>query len=192
MPATGKPMVVKPSFPAKDTSSTVVIMDTVKRAPNLFERKHKPTTAALLSMALPGLGQVYNGKHWYWKVPIIYGGFAGLGYAIAVNAKNHKQFSNAYRLVVNSDSINSFVIDGSTYTEANLLDFKNYYKRNLDISAILTAVLYVLNIVDAAVYAHLFYFDKEMNQKLSLHIEPAYEFRSQGESYIGMKINLRL
>ena len=46
-----------------------------------------------------------------------------------------------------------------------------YYRRNLEITIIFTAIWYILNIVDAAVDAHLFTFD--IKNDLSLRIEPA-------------------
>ena len=51
----------------KDTSSLVKI--NVKQI-------HSAKKAALLSVAFPGAGQIYNKK--YWKLPIIYAGAAGL------------------------------------------------------------------------------------------------------------------
>lgn len=38
-----------------------------------------PTRAVWLSALCPGLGQIYNRR--YWKLPIVIGGFMGLGYA---------------------------------------------------------------------------------------------------------------
>ena len=43
-------------------------------------KKHSPVKAVWMSAVLPGLGQAYNKK--YWKIPIIYAGFGGLGYWI--------------------------------------------------------------------------------------------------------------
>ncbi|MDP6907936.1 MAG: DUF5683 domain-containing protein, partial [Flavobacteriales bacterium] len=44
-----------------------------------LKKAHSPLKATLMSVALPGLGQVYNGK--WWKVPIIYGALGGLIYS---------------------------------------------------------------------------------------------------------------
>jgi hypothetical protein len=137
---------------------------------------------------LPGLGQAYNKK--YWKIPIIYGGFAGLGYAIYINAANHRTFSNAYRTLVNDSGVTSLSIGGQNYNAAQALDFKNYYKRNMDISIIFTAVLYALNIVDAVVDAHLFHFD--ISDKLTLNVQPVYQFQASGKGFGGVQLNFRL
>jgi len=39
-----------------------------------------PKKASIYAALFPGLGQVYNGK--YWKLPIVYGGYAGLIYLL--------------------------------------------------------------------------------------------------------------
>ena len=44
-----------------------------------------PTKATWLAVVFPGGGQIYNRK--YWKLPIIYGGFAGCAYALSWNGK---------------------------------------------------------------------------------------------------------
>ena len=45
-----------------------------------------PKKASRLSAILPGLGQVYNKQ--YWKVPVIYGGYAVIGHYIKFNIDN--------------------------------------------------------------------------------------------------------
>ena len=42
-----------------------------------------PTKATWYAIVFPGGGQIYNRK--YWKLPIIYGGFAGCAYALSWN-----------------------------------------------------------------------------------------------------------
>ncbi|MDX2002526.1 MAG: DUF5683 domain-containing protein [Chitinophagales bacterium] len=184
----------RPAIMDTAVTNKAVIEDTVKVAVrDSTEKKHSPKKAALLSAVCPGLGQIYNGKHWYWKVPLIYGGFTGLGFAIGINASRHRVFSNAYRLAANDSLISSVEIDGQRYSESQLVDFKNYYKRNRDIAIIFTAAIYALNIIDAAVFAHLFYFDKEINEKISLSIQPEYSLPAFGQgAYGGIKISLRL
>ncbi|OQX76797.1 MAG: hypothetical protein B6D61_08230, partial [Bacteroidetes bacterium 4484_249] len=66
----------------------------------------------------------------------------------------------------------------------------NYYRRNRDLTYILTGVWYLLNVVDAAVDAHLFTW--EVDENLSLRIEPAvyqplYGYRPNG----GLKFTMR-
>lgn len=167
---------------ARFTTPPTLVKDSVKR--------HSPKKAAIFSAALPGLGQAYNKK--YWKIPIIYAGFGGLGYSIYISAKHHNEFSAAYRLLVNDTSglVGTVKIGGHDYNTSQALNYKNYYKRNLDISIIFTAVLYALNIVDATVDAHLFHFD--ISDKLTLHVQPVYQFQASGRGFAGVQLNFRL
>jgi hypothetical protein len=68
-------------------------------------------------------------------------------------------------------------------------DQKDYYRRNRDLTYILTGIWYLLNIVDATVDAHLYTW--EIDDSLSLKfepslIEPMYGYRPNG----GLKLTL--
>ncbi|CAN5362585.1 hypothetical protein BH09BAC1_BH09BAC1_29660 [soil metagenome] len=170
-------------------TDTIVEVDTTKNKRISYKGRHSPRKAALFSAALPGLGQIYNRK--YWKLPIVYGGFAGLGYAVGFNHSNFRTYSNAFRIVANDTAIGSYRIDGRTYSEGQLRELKNYYKRNRDMFIIFTGVLYVLNIIDATVDAHLFDFD--VSDDLSMHIEPVWQPEmGNTPGFTGMKIQFRL
>ncbi len=60
-----------------------------------------PTRAAWLSALCPGLGQIYNRR--YWKLPIIVGGFMGLGYATSWNNTQYKDYMQGYRDLLDDD-----------------------------------------------------------------------------------------
>lgn len=129
---------------------------------------HSPKKAALMSACLPGLGQVYNQK--YWKVPLIYAGLGGAGYAIAFNNNKYQDYRSAYIARTDGDSTTTDGFVGY-YTESNLLDLRNYYRHNLELSVIIISFVYILNIVDASVDAHLF--DFNISDDLSMSLQPA-------------------
>lgn len=132
------------------------------------QKKHSPHRASIYSAMLPGLGQVYNKK--YWKVPVIYAGFGGLYYITRENTLEYRKFLEAYRYVVNQDSIpiNNDYID--RYNEQQLLQGKNVYRRNMEIGYIIAGAWYLINIIDASVDAHFFYYD--VSESLSMKLEP--------------------
>lgn len=135
---------------------------------SILEKQHSPVKAAMMSMCLPGLGQFYNKK--YWKIPIIYAGLGVMTYFIVTNAGQYYDYKNAYKESVNGDTTGQFQDLVNKYTEQDLLSARDYYRRNLEISCILTGVWYILNIVDAAVDAHLFTYN--ISDKLSLKVDP--------------------
>ena len=132
-------------------------------------RVHSPKLATIFSAVLPGAGQVYNRK--YWKVPIVY---AGLGISAYFFTENNREYQKtrkalAARLDENPETVDDVFID-PRYTNALLADRKDYYRRNRDLSAIIGVLIYVANIIDATVDAHMINFNVDDN--LSLNITP--------------------
>jgi|GEM_PF-762821 len=148
---------------------------------------HSPSRALLMSAVLPGAGQIYNKK--YWKLPILYGGFTACGYFIYFNNSRYQKYHKALIKRVDGDSTTVDEFTG-VYTDDNLIDLKNYYRRNRDLTIIITSAVYVLNLLDAYVDAHLFYFN--VNDDLSMHILPEYRVDNQFKSFAGMQITLTL
>ena len=133
------------------------------------EKEHSPTKATIMSACLPGLGQVYNKK--YWKVPIIYAGFGVMTYFIYTNADEYINYKCAYIESAQGTMNGNYSYLVQRYTTADLLSTREYYRRNLEISILLTAVWYALNILDAVVDAHLYTFN--ISDKLTMRVEPA-------------------
>lgn len=139
------------------------------------KKPHSPKKAIWMSALLPGVGQVYNGK--WWKVPIIYGALGGLTYGIAWNHVQAMDFRSAYLSRVDGDptTIDSYV---GRYSDSNLRELRTYYQRNRDLCIIFTAVVYVLNLVDATVDAHLYNFD--VSEDLTMRLNPSLQTMPNG------------
>lgn len=132
---------------------------------------HSPRKASIYSAVLPGAGQAYNKK--YWKIPVIYAGFGVLGYFVKTNNDEYKIYKNAYKFRLDGDesTVDQFV---GIYADQDLVTLKNFYRRNRDLSIIGMSVLYILNIIDASVDAHLFHFN--VSDDLTLQVEPSLQY----------------
>jgi Family of unknown function (DUF5683) len=134
----------------------IVVKDTTKKA---TINPLAPAKAAFYSALLPGLGQAYNKK--YWKIPIVYGAIGTGVYAYAWNNKKYHQYRDAYkRRLAGYDDDNLQYLD-----DARLISGQKFYQKNRDLAAIISVGLYILNIVDANVDAHLMQFN--VNDNLS-------------------------
>lgn len=127
--------------------------------------RHTPQKAGLFSAVLPGAGQIYNKK--YWKAPIVWAGLGISTYFIIDNTTNYNLYRDEYLARLDGDTIN---LDLANYSESGLRNATDTYQRWRDLSYISFAAIYVLNIVDAVVDAHLFTFD--VSDDLSLQITP--------------------
>ena len=127
-------------------------------------KKHSPHKASIYSAILPGAGQVYNKK--YWKVPIVYTALGSAVYFTFNNQQKYNQYRDAF-LLRQDGSKDEY--DG-IYSDSQLITIMEYYERNKELSIIMVAAVYILNIVDASVDAHLFDFD--VSEDLSLHTTP--------------------
>ncbi len=139
----------------------------------------------MYSAILPGLGQAYNKK--FWKIPIVYAGLATTGYFAVNNHREFKRYKNAYIMRVDGDSstIDEFA---GTFSDGQLLTKTDEFRRSRDFFYILTAGVYLLNIVDAAVDAHFFHFD--VSDNLSLRVEPQFQYNgTRADS--GLRLTLK-
>ncbi len=158
----------KPVLVEGDSSKLIVREQGIEQKDSLILDKHSPRKASLYSAVLPGLGQAYNKK--YWKIPVVYVGFGAMTYFFVRNNNRYQGFKRA--LITRTDGDENTVDAYATQypNQASLVEYKDYYRRNRDLSVIGFSLLYILNVVDANVDANLYYFD--VSDDLSLHWSP--------------------
>lgn len=154
-------------------------------------RVYKPGQAALRSALLPGLGQIYNKK--YWKLPIVYGALGISGGVFAFNLKWYKRTRFAYKVLVEKDTQNYPRVHKDLQLfiareDANSLSYaRDQYRRSIDYSVLFFVLLWGLNVVDAAVDAHLKAFD--VSPDLSMQFKPGYS-EMAGTSGVSFVVNI--
>ncbi len=135
-----------------------------QRILRLIEDPLTPSKAAFYSAIIPGLGQVYIGKP--WKVPIVYAAIGASLYYYDLNNKEMNKYRIAYKRRKNGFFDDEFLETDIPITTEQLLLGMDFHKNYRDISMILAAAAYMLNILDANVSAHLLQFN--VNDDLSV------------------------
>jgi hypothetical protein len=165
-----------------NTEAKVLITDTASS-----KALHSPRKAGIYSAILPGLGQAYNRK--YWKIGVIGVGTAALVYSYQFSLRNYRLHKNEL-IIRQSDAIGGFNEDLALYSDGDLNELQDFYRRNRDLTIIGFALLYTLNIIDATVDAH--FFDFNMSDDLSINIRPEPVFNAlSARTSLGLGINLR-
>lgn len=147
----------------------------IQYATNDVSSVKKATTLACIC---PGAGQIYNKS--YWKVPFVIGGFATLAYCIDWNNRGYQRFKKAYSLLADYENHPDKYPNGPTdefhgrYSSTFLRNLRNNYRRNRDLCIILTGGMYILQIIDAHVDAHLR--DYDISDDLTMNIEPMVDY----------------
>lgn len=169
----------------QEKDSTVLVpVDSLSHI-SITQKKWNPHKSWWMSAILPGLGQAHNKK--YWKIPIIYSIFAASIYMIEDNNFKYKIYKDAYAV---------YATDGPpvwspSITDTQLKDQKDFYRRNRDLSIILSSVFYLMNILDASVDANLMDFD--ISEDLSLRVEPQIEpIKTNAKNSFGLKFVISL
>ncbi|HYC87448.1 MAG TPA: DUF5683 domain-containing protein [Chryseosolibacter sp.] len=172
-------------FHARAQNDSVIIEaeDTVlmKRHAARFD----PRKALLFAAIAPGLGQVYNKK--YWKLPLVYGGFAVLAWNIRNTHRSHAAFKE--QLFYNIEHGLGEPNDrnpASGYTTLQLRSAVDRTKYRRDFWIIMMGGMYLLQIVDAHVDAHLKEFD--LNPNLRVSIEPMVDKHALFGRQTGMSL----
>jgi len=143
---------------------------------------HSPLKATVYSALLPGAGQIYNKK--FWKLPIVYGGLGTCIYFIDRNTRKFNTYKNA--LIAEQDG-DPATVNTTGYSAFQLDQLQDTYRNWKDLSWIICAGVYVLQILDANVDAHLFYFD--VSKDLSLFVRPSLDFAGELNSGLCLGLN---
>ncbi|MCI5561170.1 MAG: DUF5683 domain-containing protein [Phocaeicola sp.] len=157
----------------------------------------KPQKALWLALVFPGAGQIYNRK--YWKLPIIYGGFVGCAYAVSWNSNMYKDYSQAYQDIMSDNptrkSYQDFlpshvdVKSNLSYYQELFRSRKDIYRRQRDLSIIITIGVYLLSVIDAYVDAELSDFD--ISSDLSMTVAPTLFYADPQRPYESQGLGLK-
>jgi len=179
---------------------------------SIVVKEHSPHKATLYSALLPGLGQIYNKK--YWKLPILYGGLAATIYAIGWNTGQYNDYKDAYfdftnYLEYKNQGEGGGIIEPTSKSYEKLVsevDFsatsadtdnwylktfqnkKNAYKDDRDLSYIILVGVYILNIIDATVDAHLTNFS--IDNDLSMTVQPKVNYSPVSGNTLGLSCRI--
>lgn len=140
-----------------------------------------PTKAVIYSAIFPGLGQIYNKK--YWKLPIVYGGFFGVVYAVSWNGSIYGSYRDGYKDIMLDPARRTrwheLVSDPErvlndaqllTQTKESIKRKRDNFRRNRDLAIIIGVGLYALCMIDAYVDAQLYNFT--VTPDLSMTVAP--------------------
>lgn len=152
-----------------------------------------PSKAAFYSAILPGLGQAYNKK--YWKIPIVYAAI-GTGVYFYINNNNeYNRYRDAFKSRLAGFTNDEFYLDSEgnqlstpRVTTEGLQRAQKFYRRNQELSLLVTIGMYALNIIDANVDAHLLQYNVDENLSLAPHYK-INEIDASGN--VGLTLNFK-
>ncbi len=147
----------------------------------------RPAKSAFYSAVLPGLGQAYNRK--YWKIPIVYGAIGTALYFYFDNDKIYDRYRYAYKRRLAGFTDDEFYGPNEVpfISQDALIRAQRALKRNKEVSMLITVGMYVLNIIDANVDAHLLQYNIDDNLSFQPFIDsnnPDYNYNLGLELYL--------
>lgn len=143
------------------------------------EKYYDPRKASTRSAIIPGWGQIYNDS--WWKVPIVYG---SLGVAIHFVGVNEGLRNDNLAKVVEEQAKD---IPDQNAIRVYQSRAENW-RKNRDLVFLTMAGIYALQIIDAAVDAHLKGFN--VDEDLALNVKPKLGVISNGAPYLGFRVTL--
>lgn len=136
---------------------------------------HSPRKAVMRSLYFPGLGQIYNRKGLWWKLPAIYGGLGALFYNVYTNGKDYNVFlkESEWRVHGMQGPEPLPVYQGSVITnisDQTIYDYKDNLRRNRDLSIFGIVGVWGINMIEAYVTAkfiHSYSMDNDLGFKIT-------------------------
>jgi len=170
---------------AADATAT----DTAQRPKrkNWFTQDYpSPRKAAILSLAIPGGGQIYN-KRW-WKLPLVYGAVVGMGLTIDYNQSNYRRLRDALEL--KRDTMEHEFSGTSIDNERALRSLRDEFDKNTQMAYVGMFLVYTLQALEAFVDAHLKSFD--IDDDIGMELKPTLDFNGFNTPTIGLGVTIPL
>jgi hypothetical protein len=168
-------LLVIAAIPGLSQDSLKITRDTIFLEPEdtvlikSYAKRYNPRKALLYAAVVPGLGQVYNKK--YWKLPLVYGGFYLIGRNISGYNKVYVEYKNHLFYNIENKLSDTQLNPNINLTTPQLRRIVDKARRERDLWVIVMGGMYLLQIVDAHVDAHLKEFD--LNPNLKVRVEPS-------------------
>lgn len=134
----------------------------------------RPGKAMIMSLVIPGTGQIYNKS--YLRVPFVWGAVGGMGYLVHYNTQKYNCLKDAYIASIDMvpytfpEHCNEF----ANITNPNQLKaLRDGYNENRQLAIVGLSLVWLANGIDAFVNAHLKDFD--INENLSIEVGSRFD-----------------
>ena len=152
-----------------------------------FERGRYPNPAksTVYSILLPGLGQIYNGEA--WKLPLYYGLMAGSVHFLVDNDVQYRRWKWIHNMATTEDD----TVERPPQSGETAKYYRDVYRRYRDYSILAVVVSYLLQVIDANVFAYMQ--DFEVTDEIAFRMEPSLipQTGFAQTPAVGMSIGLR-
>jgi hypothetical protein len=173
---------------SKSISAQILIQPIKDTTPS--KSSYSPRKAIIRSAILPGWGQVTNQKA--WKVPFVYGALGSAVYLFGRNLSQFKEAKSAYILATDNIPENDIQIPQPYYSVRNQPErirvFRNQVRQNMDYSILFFLACWGLNVMDAAVDAHLKTYDVSESLTFSIHTGTS---KLSGQNGVGIILHIK-
>ena len=141
-----------------------------------IDQKKFTKRSTILSCIVPGLGQFQNNQirpenvknRLWWKLPIIYAGIGSTTFSVNFNNQEFRKIKEERVSRNQGNAAHNYPL----YSIDQLKIIQEDYRRLRDLSLISFIGVYVLQIIDANVEAHLFLFD--ISDHLGFKLKPTF------------------
>lgn len=154
------------------------------------------------SLMVPGWGQITNGGWWWLKVPVIYGGFVSSVLVFEFNNRYYHDILEEVQYRINNNNAippnTKFpYLDATQQATDRMITAKDYYRRNRDLTVLVTLGWWGLQAVEAYVTSMLKH-RWEIGDDLGFKISPtllspppsSLAYRTQPYTF-GLKVGLQ-
>jgi len=191
MPISAQPVLVEHDYFLLENrlSNSAAVLDSVDTGSSQQEFP-QPKSVMLKSLMVPGWGQIINKQA--WKVPIVYGLYAGVGYYTYTVHQDYRDYKAAYynsQRGEDTDFKFGPTPERLQGVSANQLrSNRNSLRNRRDLMVVVFVLAHGLNAVDAYVFAHMRSFDVSDDLSAKATVSPDL----LASAVPGIKLSLQL